>query len=74
MVLASATAFGSLAIFAKLAYASGLGTEQTLAFRFLLAAIGMWILAVIIGQSPLRLQRKQLIALFGLGAIVYTGQ
>jgi len=74
MVLVSATAFGSLAIFAKLAYKSGLGTEQTLAFRFLLAAIGMWVLAMVIGQSPLRLQRKQLITLFGLGAIVYTGQ
>jgi drug/metabolite transporter (DMT)-like permease len=74
MVLVSATAFGSLAIFAKLAYASGLGTEQTLAFRFLLAAIGMWILAMIIGQSPLRLHRRQLITLFGLGAIVYTCQ
>ena len=74
MVLVSATAFGSLAIFAKLAYASGLGTEQTLAFRFLLAAIGMWILAMVIGQSPLRLHRRQLMTLFGLGAIVYTGQ
>jgi drug/metabolite transporter (DMT)-like permease len=74
MVLVSATAFGSLAIFAKLAYATGLGTEQTLAFRFLLAAIGMWILAMAIGQSPLRLHRRQLVTLFGLGAIVYTGQ
>src|SRR4029077_10685537 len=34
MVLVSATAFGTLAIFAKLGYASGLGTEQLLAFRF----------------------------------------
>jgi len=46
MVLGSATAFGTLAIFAKLGYASGLGTEQTLAFRFLLAAIGMVALAL----------------------------
>jgi hypothetical protein len=49
MVLVSATAFGSLAIFAKLAYASGLRTAQLLAFRFLLAAVGMCILAMIIG-------------------------
>jgi drug/metabolite transporter (DMT)-like permease len=74
MVLGSATAFGTLAIFAKLGYASGLGTEQTLAFRFLLAAIGMVALAVVIGQNPLRLRRNQLFTLFALGAIVYTGQ
>ena len=74
MVLASATGFGTLAIFAKLGYASGLGTEQLLAFRFLLAAAGMWILATVFGQSPLRLASKQALTLVGLGAIVYTGQ
>ena len=74
MVLVSATAFGSLAIFAKLAYASGLGTVQTLAFRFLLAGVGMWILAIVIGQNPLRLHRNQLATLFGLGVVVYTAQ
>ena len=74
MVLASATGFGTLAIFAKLGYAAGLGTEQLLAFRFLLAAIGMWVLAMVFGQSPLRLAPRQLFTLFGLGAIVYTGQ
>ncbi|MEO8745547.1 MAG: DMT family transporter [Candidatus Dormiibacterota bacterium] len=74
MVLVSATAFGSLAIFAKLGYAAGLGTEQLLAFRFLFAAIGMWLLAMVTGQSPLRLSRRQLATLLGLGAIVYTGQ
>jgi drug/metabolite transporter (DMT)-like permease len=74
MVLGSASGFATLAIFAKLAYSSGLGTEQTLAFRFLLAAIGMWVLAMIIGQNPLRLDRKQLVALLALGGIVYTGQ
>jgi drug/metabolite transporter (DMT)-like permease len=74
MVLISATGFGTLAIFAKLAYASGLGTEQTLAFRFTLAAIGMWALATVVGQHPLRLERKQLVTLGLLGAVVYTGQ
>ena len=74
MVLGSATAFGTLAIFAKLGYASGLGTEQTLAFRFLLAAIGMLSLAMVIGQNPLRLRRNQLATLFALGGLVYTAQ
>ena len=74
MVLVSATAFGTNAIFAKMAYAAGLGTAQTLAFRFLLAAIGMWGLALAMRQNPLRFERKRLLALFGLGAIVYTAQ
>jgi drug/metabolite transporter (DMT)-like permease len=74
MVLGSATAFGTVGIFAKLGYASGLGTEQTLAFRFLLAAIAMCMLAIALGQNPLRLERARLIALLALGAFVYTAQ
>ncbi|HXI97237.1 MAG TPA: DMT family transporter [Candidatus Acidoferrum sp.] len=74
MVLGSATAFGTLGIFAKLAYASGLATEQLLAIRFLLAAIAMAVLAVVLGQNPLRLERRKLMALLALGAIVYTAQ
>jgi drug/metabolite transporter (DMT)-like permease len=74
MVLGSATGFATLAILAKLAYASGLGTEQTLAFRFLLATIGMWMLATLIGQNPLRLTRNQMVTLLALGGLVYTAQ
>lgn len=74
MVLGSATAFGTLGILAKLAYASGLGTEQTLAIRFLLAAIAMVVLAIVLGQNPLRLERRPLMALLALGAFVYTAQ
>ena len=74
MVLISATAFGTLSILAKLAYRSGLGTEQLLAFRFVLAAIGMWGLALLLRQNPLRFQRRRLLTLVALGAIFYTGQ
>jgi drug/metabolite transporter (DMT)-like permease len=74
LVLVSATAFGTNAIFAKLAYREGLATSQLLAFRFVLAAIGMWGLALVLRQNPLRFQRRSLLALFGLGAIVYTSQ
>jgi drug/metabolite transporter (DMT)-like permease len=73
-VLVSATAFGTNAIFAKLAYRAGLGTTQLLAFRFLLAAAGMWGLALLLRQNPLRFDRHSLLALLGLGAIVYTAQ
>jgi drug/metabolite transporter (DMT)-like permease len=74
MVLVSATGFGTLAIFGKLAYRAGLGTEQTLAFRFLLAAFGMVILATVLGQNPLRIERPRLLALLAMGAIIYTAQ
>ena len=73
-MLISATAFGTNAIFAKLAYRAGLGTTQTLAFRFVLVAVGMWVLALVLHQNPLRFERKSLAALLGLGAIVYTAQ
>jgi drug/metabolite transporter (DMT)-like permease len=74
MALVSATAFGSLSILAKLAYAAGLGTYQLLAFRFVLAGAGMLALATVVRQNPLGLSRRRLITLFGLGAIIYTGQ
>jgi drug/metabolite transporter (DMT)-like permease len=74
MVLASATGFGSLAILAKLGYAEGLGSEQELAFRFLLAAVGMVALAFLLGQNPLRLERKRLILLLAMGAVGYCAQ
>ena len=74
MVLISATAFGTNAILGKLAYRAGLGTSQTLMFRFVLAAIGMWGLALILHQNPLRFRRSELGILLALGGIVYTGQ
>ena len=74
MVLVSATAFGSLSVLAKLAYRAGLGTQQTLAFRFVLAAIGMWGLALVLRQNPLRFPRRELATLITLGALFYTAQ
>ena len=73
-MLVSATAFGTNGIFAKLAYREGLETTQLLSFRFVLAAAGMWGLALLLRQNPLRFDRRSLLALFGLGAIVYTAQ
>lgn len=74
MVLASATGFGSLAILAKLGYTQGLGSEQALAFRFLLAAVGMVALAFLLGQNPLRLERRRLMLLLAMGAFGYCAQ
>ncbi len=74
MVVVSAIAFGTLSIFAKLAYRNGLGTEQLLAFRFSLAAIGMWAVAFAVGQSPLRLTSRQAASLLAVGGVLYTAQ
>jgi len=74
MVLASATCFGSLAILAKYAYAAGLGAEQALAFRFVLAAVGMVALTHLLGQNLLRLQRSRLLILFAMGFAGYCLQ
>jgi drug/metabolite transporter (DMT)-like permease len=74
MVLASATGFGTLSILAKLGYAAGLGTQQMLAFRFVLAAVGMVALAAIAGQNPLVLGRTRLLTLLAMGALFYSAQ
>lgn len=74
MVLVSAVTFGTLSIFAKLGYAAGLGTEQLLAFRFVLAAFGMLGLSFAVGQNPLRLERRQVAGLVTLGGVLYTAQ
>src|SRR5256886_14798777 len=74
MILVSATAFGTNAILAKLAYREGLGTSQTLAFRFVLAAFGMWGLALVLRQNPLRFERLRLLTLLALGGVFYFAQ
>src|ERR1700741_5046249 len=74
VVVVSAVSFGTLSIFAKLAYNHGLGTEQLLAFRFALAAVGMWGLSLAAGQNPLRLSRRQAASLVAVGGVLYTLQ
>ena len=74
MVVVSAISFGTLSIFAKLAYSSGLGVDQLLAFRFALAAVGMLILAFAVGQNPFRLSRRHVVSLLAVGGVMYTAQ
>lgn len=74
MVVASAVSFGTLSIFVKLAYSHGLGTDQLLAFRFSLAAIGMWAISFVVGENPLRLRRREVASLLAVGAVLYPAQ
>jgi drug/metabolite transporter (DMT)-like permease len=72
LVAISATSFGIMPIFAKIAYAAGTSTYTLLFLRFLLGAIFMLMLMVIKHLSiP---SKKEIIAFLLLGGIGYTGQ
>ncbi len=69
--LASAAAFGSMAIFGKLAYDEGATVGTLLATRFVLAAALFWLLAL----GRLRgLRRRDVALALALGAVGYGAQ
>jgi len=70
----AAAMFGTLPILAKLGYAAGMTVEQLLAPRFLIAGLAMTVVALIAGQGSLRMRRRSLLALFGMGVFGYGGQ
>jgi len=80
----SACGFGLMAIFAKEAYAAGLGVTALLAARFGLAASLLWTLVALrarhagggpaLGAAPARPTRRVVLAALGLGAIGYAAQ
>ncbi|MGH2969996.1 MAG: DMT family transporter [Solirubrobacteraceae bacterium] len=74
--LASAVAFGAMAIFGKLAYDEGATVGTLLAVRFLLAAALFWALvACTRAARQLRtLSRRDLGIALALGGVVYTAQ
>ena len=73
-MLLSATAFGTLAIIAKLGYRAGLQPAQLLSLRFLLAGVGMLLVALVAGQNPFRLPPRTVLTLLGMGAVGYFVQ
>lgn len=73
MAAGAAAAFGTTGVLAKVSYSFGINVQQLLALRFLLAALGMHILAQVAGQSPKRVSRGSLLALVAMGAIGYAG-
>jgi drug/metabolite transporter (DMT)-like permease len=72
LVIGSAVCFGTLGIFGKLAYRLGLTTPQLLSYRFALAAVLLWLAAVLIRQ-PLP-PRRSLLGLAIMGGAGYVGQ
>ena len=71
-VIASAAAFGAMAILARFAYASGVDTPTLLALRFAIAATAMF--AVARARRVALPRGKTLAGLIGLGALGYGGQ
>ena len=71
-VVASAAAFGAMAIFARYAYADGVDTATLLALRFSLAAILLVAACALAGVTWPR--GRDLATLVGLGAVGYAGQ
>ena len=74
LCIASAIAFGAMAIFGKLAYDAGVGLLTLLFVRFSIAAPVLWIAAL---RRPGRLSgasRRTLLSAFALGAVGYASQ
>jgi drug/metabolite transporter (DMT)-like permease len=71
-VLASALCFGSMAVFARVAYASGVDTQTLLLLRFSIAAALMWL---VFAARRARLPRgRGLAMLVAMGGLGYAGQ
>jgi drug/metabolite transporter (DMT)-like permease len=71
-ILASALCFGSMAIFARMAYASGVDIPTLLLLRFSVASILMW---GILASKRMSLPKgRGLVMLLAMGAIGYAGQ
>jgi drug/metabolite transporter (DMT)-like permease len=71
-IVISAASFGTLAIFGRYAYASGLDTFTLLFLRFTFSALLMAALLIIRRESLPR--RGTLVRLVGMGALGYVGQ
>jgi drug/metabolite transporter (DMT)-like permease len=69
----SAAGFGSMVIFAKLAYAAGMNLPSLLAGRFSLAALLLWGL-VLARRTAVRLPLRRVLGLLALGGVGYVGQ
>jgi drug/metabolite transporter (DMT)-like permease len=76
LCLASAAAFGAMAVFAKLAYGEGVTLGTMLAGRFLVAAGVFWLLVLVRGGAPRvrALPRRDVVFALALGGVGYATQ
>jgi drug/metabolite transporter (DMT)-like permease len=74
LCIASAIAFGAMAIFGKLAYDAGVGLLTLLFVRFSIAAPVLWIAALRRPGALSGTPRRTMLAAFALGAVGYSMQ
>ncbi len=72
LIVVSAAAFGTLAIFGRFAYADGIDTPTLLFLRFTLAAL--LIAGLLLARKEALPRGKTLVQLAGMGAVGYVGQ
>lgn len=72
LVLASATSFGMVVVFAKAAYAAGVDVSSLLVWRFIIAAAALWIIVAV--RRPAIPPGRMILASAGLGGLVYAFQ
>src|SRR4051812_37300980 len=74
--LASATAFGAMGVFGKLAYDEGATVGTLLATRFVVASAVLWLVVAATGRrAAMRaLDRRDVALALALGAIGYSAQ
>jgi drug/metabolite transporter (DMT)-like permease len=73
LCLASAAAFGAMAVFGKLAFDAGVGVVTLLFVRFALAAPAFWLMLALRGPRP-GASRRALLAGLALGGVGYATQ
>ena len=64
--------FGFLGIFGKWAFASGLGVGELLTYRFIVAAVLLWLGLFVISRDKISIQWPQLLISAGLGVFGYA--
>jgi drug/metabolite transporter (DMT)-like permease len=74
--LASAAAFGAMAVFGKLAYDDGVTVGTLLPFRFAVAAAVLWVILAATGRlhAVRTLPRRDALIALALGALGYSAQ
>lgn len=73
LAVVSAAGFGSMSIFAKLAYQDNVNIPTLLFFRFALSSVFLWLIIKLTGKLK-SVERKDLFRLFFIGAILYVAQ
>jgi len=72
ILIISAIGFGTLGLWGKLAYKTGLSPLQLLAARFILSSMILWVVSLIFFRKKIKISCKQIFFLFLQGGILYT--